>query len=142
MTVKSMGAGHLVDFRNADPISEIMTITDGRDIDSAIEALGMPDDCEAPLRVSRSSARCRHCVCSSDPRISLAAFTAGLRNHKIVTTLCPGGKERMRSPMKMVESERIDARLHVAHGSKSMKTKPRTISSTHWCDGVESGITR
>jgi hypothetical protein len=33
-------------------------------------------------------------VYSSDLKIPLGAFAAGLGDHRIVTTLCPGGKER------------------------------------------------
>ena len=36
------------------------------------------------------------------------AFPAGLGDHHIVTTLCPGGKERMRRLMGLVRSGRID----------------------------------
>lgn len=35
-------------------------------------------------------------------------FAAGLGDHKIVTTLCPGGKERMRRLMELVRQGRID----------------------------------
>ena len=36
------------------------------------------------------------------------AFAAGLGDHRIVTTLCPGGKERMRRLMEMVQAGRFD----------------------------------
>ena len=36
------------------------------------------------------------------------AFAAGLGDHKIVTTLCPGGKERMRRLMEVVRHGRVD----------------------------------
>ena len=36
------------------------------------------------------------------------AFAAGIGDYKIVTTLCPGGKERMRRLMSMVQSKRFD----------------------------------
>ena len=36
------------------------------------------------------------------------AFAAGLGDHRIVTTLCPGGKERMRRLMEVVRSGRVD----------------------------------
>lgn len=103
-TVKSMGADHLMEFRNADPVSEIMTITDGRDTDVAIETLGMPESVEAALRGSRRVGRLSSLgVCSSGLPIPLAAFTAGRGNHKIITTLCPGGKEHIRRVMEAVD---------------------------------------
>jgi len=43
------------------------------------------------------------------------AFAAGLGDHHIVTTLCPGGKERMRRLMALVESGRIDLTPLLTH---------------------------
>jgi alcohol dehydrogenase len=40
---------------------------------------------------------------------------AGLGDQKIVTTLCPGGKERMRRLMEMIAHERVDLRPLVTH---------------------------
>ena len=37
-----------------------------------------------------------------------AAFAAGIGDHRIVTTLCPGGKERMRRLMEVVRHGRVD----------------------------------
>ncbi|HEX7657393.1 MAG TPA: NAD(P)-dependent alcohol dehydrogenase, partial [Sphingomonas sp.] len=42
-------------------------------------------------------------------------FAAGLGDNRIVTTLCPGGKERMRRLMAMVEGKRIDTAALVTH---------------------------
>lgn len=39
----------------------------------------------------------------------LEPFAAGLGDHRIVTTLCPGGKERMRRLLELVRHGRIDA---------------------------------
>jgi threonine dehydrogenase-like Zn-dependent dehydrogenase len=43
------------------------------------------------------------------------AFYAGLGDQKIVTTLCPGGKERMRRLMAMIASHRVDLTSLVMH---------------------------
>jgi threonine dehydrogenase-like Zn-dependent dehydrogenase len=45
----------------------------------------------------------------------LSAFAAGLGDHKIVTALCPGGKERMRRLMSILESGRLDLGRLVTH---------------------------
>jgi hypothetical protein len=47
-------------------------------------------------------------VYSTDLTIPLGAFAAGLGDHRIVTTLCPGGKERMRRLMSVIEGGRVD----------------------------------
>jgi threonine dehydrogenase-like Zn-dependent dehydrogenase len=36
------------------------------------------------------------------------AFAAGLGDYRIATTLCPGGKERMRRLMEVVRAGRVD----------------------------------
>ena len=51
-------------------------------------------------------------------RIPLDAFAAGLGDHTIVTTLCPGGKERMRRLMSVIESGRVDLSAMVTHRFK------------------------
>src|SRR5262249_54750996 len=43
------------------------------------------------------------------------AFYAGLGDQKIVTTLCPGGKERMRRLMAMVAARRVELSPLVTH---------------------------
>jgi hypothetical protein len=44
-----------------------------------------------------------------------AAFSAGLGGHRIVTTLCPGGKERMRRLIATVRSGRFDPLALTGH---------------------------
>ena len=48
-----MGADHVIDFTESDPVAEIMRLTDGRGVDVAIEALGRQETFEAALRVLR-----------------------------------------------------------------------------------------
>ena len=43
------------------------------------------------------------------------AFAAGLGDHRIVTTLCPGGKERMRRLMEVVRAGRVDLTPLLTH---------------------------
>jgi alcohol dehydrogenase len=85
-------------------------------VDVAIEALGTQATFEAALRVLRPGGTLLSLgVYSSDLRIALGPFAAGLADLKIVTTLCPGGKERMRWLMAVVASGRADLRALVTH---------------------------
>lgn len=112
----AMGADHVVDFTAVDPVAEIMRLTDGRGVDVAIEALGRQSTFEAALRVLRPGGTLSSLgVYSSDIVIPLDAFLAGLGDHKIITTLCPGGKERMRRLMDTIASGRLDTRPLVTH---------------------------
>jgi alcohol dehydrogenase len=116
---RGMGADHVVDFSRTDPVEEIMRLTDGRGVDVAIEALGRQETFEAALRVLRPGGTLSSLgVYSGDLTIPLAAFNAGLGDHTIVTTLCPGGKERMRRLMEVIASGRLDTRPLVTHRFK------------------------
>ena len=42
-------------------------------------------------------------------------FAAGLGNHKIITTLCPGDKERMQRLMELVRRGRLDLQPLLTH---------------------------
>jgi threonine dehydrogenase-like Zn-dependent dehydrogenase len=113
---RRMGADHVVDFAATDPVEEIMRLTDGRGVDVSIEALGRQSTFEAALKVLRPGGTLSSLgVYSGDLHIPLGALCAGLGDHTIVTTLCPGGKERMRRLMDVVASGRVDTRPLVTH---------------------------
>ncbi len=113
---RALGADHCIDFKSVDPVAEIMRLTDGRGVDVAIEALGTQGTFEAALRVLRPGGTLSSLgVYSTDLRIPLGAFAAGLADTRIVTTLCPGGKERMRRLMASIESGRVDLKPLVTH---------------------------
>ncbi|MFN4127107.1 NAD(P)-dependent alcohol dehydrogenase [Pannonibacter indicus] len=116
---RRMGADHIVDFSKGDPVDEIMRLTDGRGVDVAIEALGRQETFEAALRVLRPGGILSSLgVYSSDLTIPLGPFLAGLGDHKLVTSLCPGGKERMRRLMDVIASGRLDTSSLVTHRFK------------------------
>ncbi|MBP2233317.1 threonine dehydrogenase-like Zn-dependent dehydrogenase [Azospirillum agricola] len=113
---RRMGADHAVDFRRTDPVEEILRLTDGRGVDVAIEALGTQATFEACLKVLRPGGTLSSLgVYSGDLRIPLGPFAAGLGDHTIATTLCPGGKERMRRLLAVVASGRVDLKPLVTH---------------------------
>jgi threonine dehydrogenase-like Zn-dependent dehydrogenase len=113
---RRMGADHVIDFTASDPVAEVMRLTDGRGVDVSIEALGRQQTFEGALRVLRPGGTLSSLgVYSGDLKIPLDAFLAGLGDHTIRTTLCPGGKERMRRLMEVIASGRVDTRPLVTH---------------------------
>ena len=109
----------MIDASQVDPVDEILRLTGGRGVDVAIEALGTQQTFEAALRVLRPGGTLSSLgVYSTDLTIPLGAFAAGLGDHQIVTTLCPGGKERMRRLMSVIESGRVDLGAMVTHRFK------------------------
>jgi alcohol dehydrogenase len=113
---RRLGADHVLDYHQADPVSEIMRLTEGRGVDVAIEALGTQQTFESCLRVLKPGGTLSSLgVYSGKLMLPVDAFAAGLGDHTLVTTLCPGGKERMRRLLKVVGSERVDLKPLVTH---------------------------
>jgi alcohol dehydrogenase len=54
-------------------------------------------------------------VYSGKLQLPYDAFAAGLGDHRVVTTLCPGGKERMRRLMELVQARRVDLTPLLTH---------------------------
>ena len=113
---RQMGADITLNFNEVDVVEEILKLTGGRGVDSAIEALGLQSTFTNALRVLKPGGTLSSLgVYSTDLVIPLNAFHAGLGDNKIVTSLCPGGKERMRRLLNVVASGRVDLGLLVTH---------------------------
>lgn len=113
---QKLGADITINYKNTDPVAEILRLTDGRGVDVAIEALGTQQTFESCLRVLKPGGVLSSLgVYSGKLTLPLDAFAAGLGDHKVVTTLCPGGKERMRRLMNVVASGRVDLKPLVTH---------------------------
>ncbi len=116
---RRMGADDVIDYRNIDVVAEIMRITGGRGVDVAIEALGTQPTFENCLRVLKPGGILSSLgVYSGKLTLPLDAFVAGLGDHKVVTTLCPGGKERMRRLVNVIDGGRVDLGGLVTHRFK------------------------
>ena len=111
---RRMGADVVIDFRTSDPVAEVMKLTGG--VDVAIEALGTQQTFESCLRCLRPGGTLSSLgVYSGKLQLPYNAFAAGLGDHRIVTTLCPGGKERMRRLMNVVRTGRFDPTVLLTH---------------------------
>ena len=112
---RRMGANVLLD-PGKDVVAQIRDLTHGAGVDVAIEALGTQATFEAALRSLRPGGTLSSLgVYSGHLTMPLDAFAAGLGDHKIVTTLCPGGKDRMRRLMELVRFGRLDLRPLLTH---------------------------
>jgi len=112
---KHMGADVVLDPNDGDLVLEIKKLTGGG-ADVAIEALGIQQTFENCLRCLRPGGTLSSLgVYSGKLQMPYEAFAAGIGDYKIVTTLCPGGKERMRRLMAMVQSKRFDPTPLLTH---------------------------
>ena len=134
---RQLGADVVVDFSKQDPVEEIMRLTNGRGVDAAIEALGLQSTFESCLRILKPGGTLSSLgVYSDDLKIPLDAFHAGLGDNRIVTSLCPGGKERMRRLMNVIETDRLDLKPLVTHRYKLDDIEDAYDLFGHQRDGV------
>lgn len=113
---RRFGAAVTIDPNAEDAVETIKRLTDGRGADVAIEALGRQGTFEAALRSVRPGGTLSSLGVYSGKLVApYEAIYAGLGDQRIVTTLCPGGKERMRRLLAMVQNGRIDLTPLVTH---------------------------
>ena len=112
---KKMGVDVVLDYNDADVVTEIKRLTSGG-ADVTIEALGTQETFENSLRSLRAGGTLSSLgVYSGKLQVPYDAFAAGIGDYRIVTTLCPGGKERMRRLMEMVRHHRVDLTPLLTH---------------------------
>ena len=106
---KRMGADVVPGYRAVDVASEVRRLTGGG-ADAAIEALGTQETFENPLRCLRPAGTLSSLgVYSGKLAIPHEALASGVGDHQIITTLCPGGKQRKRRLMNLVQSGRFNS---------------------------------
>lgn len=134
---RQLGATHVVDFSQGNVVDQVMALTDGRGVDVAIEALGTQSTFESALRVLRPGGTLSSLgVYSQDLHLPLGAFAAGLGDYRIISTLCPGGKERMRRLMAVVASGQVNLEAMVTHRFKLDDIEAAYDLFGHQRDGV------
>ena len=134
---KKMGADVTLNFRNVDVVSEVHKLTGGKGADSAIEALGTQMTFGQAMKVLKPGGTLSSLgVYSEDLAIPLSAFAAGLGDHTIRTALCPGGKERMRRLMNVIQGNRLDLGVLVTHQRKLEDIVEAYDLFAHQRDGV------
>jgi alcohol dehydrogenase len=111
-----MGADIVLDPKTVEVVGEIRRLTAGRGVDVAIEALGTQATFETALRALRPGGTLSSLgVYAGKLAVPMDAFASGIGDYKIVTTLCPGGKERMRRLMELVLHKHVDLTPLLTH---------------------------
>jgi len=133
---RRMGADVVINFAEQDVVAEIKRLTGGG-VDVAVEALGQQVTFENALRSIRPGGTVSSLgVYSGHLTMPLDAIAAGLADQTIVTTLCPGGKERMRRLMSVVRSKRFPFRELVTHTFRLDQIKEAYDLFSRQRDGV------
>ena len=110
------GASAIINYREQDPVAAIRRLTGGSGVDVAIEALGRQETFETALRSLRPGGTLASLGVYGGKLIApCEAIFAGIGDQRIVTVLCPGGKERMRRLMALIAAKRVDLTPLVTH---------------------------
>jgi threonine dehydrogenase-like Zn-dependent dehydrogenase len=133
---RRMGADVVLDPKQQDVVAEIKRLTGGG-VDVAIEALGLQSTFENCLRSVRPGGTVSSLgVYSGHLTMPLDAIAAGLGDHTVKTTLCPGGKERMRRLMSIVKARRFPFQDLVTHTFRLSQIEEAYELFAHQRDGV------
>jgi threonine dehydrogenase-like Zn-dependent dehydrogenase len=133
---RRMGADVVLNFKEQDVVAEIKRLTGGG-VDVAIEAIGQQGTFENALRSVRPGGTVSSLgVYSGHLQVPVDAFAAGLGDHTIVTSLCPGGKERMRRLMSIVAAKRFPFQDLVTHSFKLAEIEVAYDLFSNQRDGV------
>jgi threonine dehydrogenase-like Zn-dependent dehydrogenase len=113
---RQMGADEVIDYTQEDPVAAIKRLTDGRGVDVAIEALGTQQTFQSALDATRPGGIVSSLgVYGGKLEVPVESFVYGIGDKQILTTLCPGGKERMRKLMELVRHEKLDLSPLITH---------------------------
>jgi len=134
---RRFGASIAIDPTALDVVAEVKRLTEGRGADVTIEALGRQDTFEAALRSVRPGGTLSSLGVYSGKLVApYEAVYAGLGDQRVVTTLCPGGKERMRRLLSMVQNERVDLTPLLTHHFTLEQLPDAFDLFSHQADGV------
>ena len=136
---RHFGADIVVDYTKTDPVSEILRLTDGQGVDSAIEALGSQETFEGCVKVTRPGGTISvtgYFGKGDYVMIPRMDWGVGMSDKTIKTGLCPGGRERMRRLLRLIETGRVDPTPMTTHTYKFTEIE----RAFHMMETKEDGI--
>lgn len=108
---KKLGVDITVNFKKAEPIKRILELTDGQGVDSAIECLGGQVTFESCIKSTRPGGTISVTGYFGEGEyvnIPRMEWGVGMGDKVIRTGLCPGGKERMKRLLRLIETDKVD----------------------------------
>ncbi len=108
---KQFGVDVPIDFRRSDPVKAILDLTEGQGVDSAIECLGGQVTFESCIKVTRPGGTISVTGYFGEGEfvnIPRMEWGVGMSNKVIRTGLCPGGRERMKRLLRLIEMGKVD----------------------------------
>ena len=115
---KHYGADIVVDFNEVNPVDRIMELTGGNGVDFSIEALGSQrtfGDCVKVTRPGGTISNIGYHGHGEFVSIPRTEWGVGMSDQVIKTGLCPGGRERMKRLLRLIENGRVDPTRMTTH---------------------------
>lgn len=105
------GADICVNFTEIDPDEAILEITQGVGVDAALEAIGSQMAMDSCVHTTRPGGTIVNMGIHSDGDsidLPAASWGRGVKDLTIRSVLCPGGSERVRRMLRLIEAGRVD----------------------------------
>jgi threonine dehydrogenase-like Zn-dependent dehydrogenase len=108
----------IVDFTKEDVAQRILELTDGRGVDTAIEALGADVTFQTAVKVTKPGGTISNIGYYGEgefvsiPRVE---WGVGMADKTIASGLCPGGRLRMERLLRLLEKKRVDPTHMTTH---------------------------
>ena len=116
---KRFGANVVINPKEKDPVAEIMALTNDEGVDVAVEAVGTQATFEACTRAVRRGGTVSSVgVYGLTPALSMPTLAPSFLHRKIVTTLCPSGRDRMEHLLGLIEHGGADLTPLFTHHMK------------------------
>jgi threonine dehydrogenase-like Zn-dependent dehydrogenase len=118
---KEYGADVLINYAETDAVEEILKLTDGEGVDSAMEAVGAQAALENCIKVTRPGGTISNLGYHGEGdylKIPRLEWGVGMAEKTIKTLLCPGGSERMTRLIRLIQSGRVDPTKMTSHRFK------------------------
>lgn len=116
---KKLGANVVINPKEKEPVAEIMSLTGNAGVDIAIEAVGTQATFEACTRVVRRGGTVSSIgVYGLTPQVSMPTMSASFLHRRIVTTLCPSGRDRLEHLLGLLQNSGVDLTPLLTHTMK------------------------
>lgn len=116
---KKLGANVVINPKEKEPVAEIMSLTGNTGVDIAIEAVGTQATFEACTRVVRRGGTVSSIgVYGLTPQVSMPTMSASFLHRRIVTTLCPSGRDRLEHLLSLLQNSGVDLTPLLTHTMK------------------------
>jgi len=120
---KKLGANVVINPQEKDPVSGIMSLTNGQGADVTVEAVGLQVTFDGATRsVRRGGTVSSIGVYGALPQLSMSTIAPSFYHRKVVMTFCPSGYERLNHLFDIIRYGKVDLSPLFTHRMKLSQT--------------------